>query len=369
MQRTKPYLAVIWLQFGYAGMNIIATIALNQGMSHYVLVVYRHVIAMAVMAPFAIVFERKVRPRMSLSTFFKILGLGLLEPVMDQNLYYAGLKYTSASFTSALCNVLPALTFLLACIFRLEKVNLKKAHGVAKVVGTLVTVAGAMIMTLIKGPALDLMGSKRKVHVGAQPGELVKKEWVKGSLMLTAGCFCWACFMILQAFTLRSYPAELSLTALVCLAGTIEGAVVGLVMERGDKKVWSIRWDAKLLTVVYAGIVCSGIAYYVQGVVMKTRGPVFISAFSPLSMILVAVLGSFILSEQIFLGSVIGAIIIVIGLYTVVWGKSKDSKVSTPEIEEEPISLELPKVETDSKPLNSIEFVSIVVRPPDQLSS
>lgn len=50
------------------------------------------------------------------------------------------------------------------------------------------------------------------------------------------------------------------------------------------------------------GIFCSGLAYYIQGVVMKHRGPVFVTAFSPLSMVIVAVMSSFILREQLFLG-------------------------------------------------------------------
>ncbi|KAA8538491.1 hypothetical protein F0562_028138 [Nyssa sinensis] len=50
----------------------------------------------------------------------------------------------------------------------------------------------------------------------------------------------------------------------------------------------------------------------------------FVTAFSPLCMIITAVLGATVLSEPIHLGSLIGAIIIVIGLYSVVWGKSKD---------------------------------------------
>ena len=50
------------------------------------------------------------------------------------------------------------------------------------------------------------------------------------------------------------------------------------------------------------GIVCSGLAYYIQGVVMKDRGPVFVTAFSPLSMVIVAVMSSFILAEQMYLG-------------------------------------------------------------------
>ena len=55
---SKPYIAMICLQFGYAGMNIITKVSLNRGMSHYVLVVYRHAFATAAIAPFAIVLER-----------------------------------------------------------------------------------------------------------------------------------------------------------------------------------------------------------------------------------------------------------------------------------------------------------------------
>lgn len=47
---------------------------------------------------------------------------------------------------------------------------------------------------------------------------------------------------------------------------------------------------------------CSGVAYYVQGIVIKERGPVFVTAFNPLCMIIVTVLGSFILSEVVTLG-------------------------------------------------------------------
>ncbi|GLT63273.1 hypothetical protein SLA2020_358480 [Shorea laevis] len=41
-------------------------------------------------------------------------------------------------------------------------------------------------------------------------------------------------------------------------------------------------------------------------------------------MIIVAIMGSFILAEKIYLGGVLGAILIVIGLYSVLWGKYKE---------------------------------------------
>lgn len=53
---------------------------------------------------------------------------------------------------------------------------------------------------------------------------------------------------------------------------------------------------------VMQGVICSGFAYYLQGVVMKDRGPVFVTAFNPLCMIMVAVLGSVVLAEEISLG-------------------------------------------------------------------
>ncbi|KAJ6699628.1 WAT1-RELATED PROTEIN [Salix purpurea] len=143
--------------------------------------------------------------------------------------------------------------------------------------------------------------------------------------------------MILQAITLKSYPVELSLTAWICLLGTVEGTVVALVAEKGNPSAWALNWDMKLLAAVYSGIFCSGLAYYIQGIVMKDRGPVFVTAFSPLCMVIVAVMSSIILAEQMFLGRILGAIVIVAGLYLVVWGKSKDYESSSPPAEEQTI--------------------------------
>ncbi|CAL5360611.1 unnamed protein product [Camellia sinensis] len=67
---------------------------------------------------FALLFERKVRPRMTTSVFLKIMLLGLLEPVIDQNLFYTGMKYTTATFATAMCNIVPAMFLLMAWILR-----------------------------------------------------------------------------------------------------------------------------------------------------------------------------------------------------------------------------------------------------------
>ena len=58
VEKAKPYIAMISLQFGYAGMNVLTKVSLNLGMSHYVLVVYRHAFATLSIAPLALVLER-----------------------------------------------------------------------------------------------------------------------------------------------------------------------------------------------------------------------------------------------------------------------------------------------------------------------
>lgn len=56
----KPFFAVIFIQFGFAGMDILSKAALNEGISNYVFVVYRHAVATILMAPCAIIFDRYI---------------------------------------------------------------------------------------------------------------------------------------------------------------------------------------------------------------------------------------------------------------------------------------------------------------------
>ncbi|KAK6130064.1 hypothetical protein DH2020_036191 [Rehmannia glutinosa] len=238
------------------------------------------------------------------------------------------MKYTTATFTSAMCNILPAITFVLAWAMRLERVNIRRLQSQAKIVGTLITVGGAMLMTLVKGSVIGLPWTKLNPNSQSVDDAEAHQDPVKGALLITSGCFCWSIFYILQAITLESYPAGLSLTGLICMAGALQGAVLTLVVERNNAAVWSLEWDTTLLAYVYGGVMCSGVAYYVSGVIMKEKGPVFVTSFNPLNMVIVAVMSSFILAEQLDMGKITGAIVIVLGLYLVIWGKSKDQSES-----------------------------------------
>lgn len=82
----------------------------------------------------------------------------------------------------------------------MEKIKIKEIRSQAKIMGTIVTVGGAMIMTLIKGPSIGLPWMKdnaANVH-NTTSSATTNQDPVKGSIMITAGCLCWAGFYILQ---------------------------------------------------------------------------------------------------------------------------------------------------------------------------
>ncbi|CAL1387260.1 unnamed protein product [Linum trigynum] len=323
--QAKPYLGVILMQFCSAGSSIISKLALNQGMSQNVFVVYRYAIATAAIAPFAFFVDRKVRPKMTLGIFFKIALLAFLEPVVDQNLYYTAMKYTTATFASSMISIMPAFAFLMAWALGLERVNLRKFHSHAKIMGTIVTVGGAMVMASVKGARFDLPWTKGVLDHSSS-SSVAPEHPIRGALMIAIGCVCWAGFVNLQAITLKSYPGKLSLTALICMMGAMEGSVVAVGLEWKNPSAWKIGFDTKLLAAFYSGIMSSGVLYSIQGLVMQRKGPVFVTAFSPLVMVIVAILGSLFLSEILYLGRVLGAVVIVTGLYLVLWGKTGDDE-------------------------------------------
>ncbi|XP_058781916.1 WAT1-related protein At4g08290-like [Vicia villosa] len=355
--KARPYVLTVAIQFGFAGAFIFSMASFNTGMSRFVFIVYRNIIAAVSLAPFAWFFERKVRPKMTLSVFLHIMALALLEPVIDQGFTFLGMQYTSASFTSVLTNTVPSITFFLAVIFRIEQVNIKQIRSIAKVVGTLVTFGGAFLMTVYKGPQIHLFYSPNNAHHHAGSHDTQShKHWVSGTLFILCGCFAWSSFFILQSITLKKYPAEMSLSTLICLFGSLMSSAVALVAEHNSGAgTWALGWNFRLYGPLFTGIVNSGITYYVQGLVMQRRGPVFFAAFNPLCMIITCALGSFLFGEQLHLGSIIGAVIIAMGLYFVVWGKAKDYSSATTTMP--PSSVTMKQIETQQLPITSSDHV------------
>lgn len=57
-ERTQLHLAMLALQFGYAGFHVVSRAALNMGISKIVFPVYRNLLAFFLLLPFAYFLEK-----------------------------------------------------------------------------------------------------------------------------------------------------------------------------------------------------------------------------------------------------------------------------------------------------------------------
>jgi len=82
----------------------------------------------------------------------------------------------------------------------MEIVNMKKLRCQAKVIGTILTVAGAMLMTLYKGPVLELKWTKYIPHHSNAniTSSSSKDDWFLGSILLIIATLAWSSLFVLQ---------------------------------------------------------------------------------------------------------------------------------------------------------------------------
>ncbi|URE12643.1 EamA-like transporter family [Musa troglodytarum] len=331
-EKVKLLIAVLVLQSCYAGFHIVSRTALNMGISKLVFPIYRKIIALALLAPFAYFLEKKDRPPLTLSLMCQFFLLALCGITANQGFYLLGLYYLSPTYASAIQNSVPAITFAMAAALRLEQININSRYGVAKVVGTVASVGGATIITLYKGPPLLHHHHHAKLFLGASSNTIL--NWTLGCVYVLGNCVAWSGWMVLQVPVLKKYPARLSVTAITCFFGLIQFLIIAAFSEK-DIESWKVHSGGELFTILYAGLVASGISFSPQIWCIDRGGPLFVAVFQPVQTVVVALMAAVILGDQLYSGGIIGSILIVFGLYFVLWGKSKEKKATEQVMEED----------------------------------
>ncbi|MBA0623942.1 hypothetical protein Godav_009375 [Gossypium davidsonii] len=307
MENHKPYIAMLFVQFIYAGMALFSKAAISKGMNPYVFVVYRQAFATITLAPFAFFLER--------------LTLSL-------NLYSVAIKYTTATFAAATTNTIPVLTLIIAVCLRMESISVRKFPGLAKVLGSVISLSGALVFAFVKGPTIKFMNWYPETQ--NQTADSIAKDhpvgvWIKGCLIMLSANTAWSMWLVLQGRIVKQYPAKLRLTALQCFFSCIQSAIWAIAAER-NPSAWKLGWDVHLLAVIYCGVIVAGITYWLQVWTIEKKGPVFTAIFTPLALVITAIFSAFLWKETLHWGSVAGVVLLVGGLYSVLWGKKKEDE-------------------------------------------
>ncbi|KAJ0973313.1 hypothetical protein J5N97_021272 [Dioscorea zingiberensis] len=323
---SKAYGVVILIQVMYAGMHIISKLALDFGLSPFVFVFYRQAAAVMVLLPFAFIVMRRGAPPLSFMILFKMFMHALIGITLSLNVYNVALNYTSATVASATNNSIPVITFFLAVLLRMESLKLKSISGMAKMVGMAFCVAGIMTIAFYTGPSLKNFVNHHDDHRVTHEPTHSTGAWIKGSFLMIFANTCWSLWLILQGKLLKEYPSKLLFTTFQCIFSMIQTFLVSLVFERNFAR-WKLHLDMGLLAVTYSGFLITGLSFYFQSWCVEKKGPVFLAMSTPLTFVFTIIGSSFILGKTLSLGSVLGGVFMVGGLYSVLWGKNMENRM------------------------------------------
>ncbi|CAM8891668.1 unnamed protein product [Rhodiola kirilowii] len=319
-----PLLTMVLVQLGYAGMNITSKLAMDSGMKPEVIVTYRQIFATIAIAPFAYFLERNIRPTLTKDILRDIFFVSVFGATLNQYLYFLGLKYSTPTIACAINNTLPAITFLLAVPFGVEKIGLRQRAGQAKLIGTAVCVGGAMLLSFYNGPILKVPESGIHWTYAERLGhDSSSQTSIWGPVLVIGSCVSWAIWFIIQTNLSKKYPAPFSSTALMCLMSCFQCGLIGVAIDHTASS-WSLMPSIRLVSTLYAGIVGSAFAYCLMSWAIAEKGPLYVSVFSPLLLVMVAFMSWGLLDEKLYVGTAVGSILIVAGLYAVLWGKNKE---------------------------------------------
>uniref|UniRef100_K3ZZU8 WAT1-related protein n=1 Tax=Setaria italica TaxID=4555 RepID=K3ZZU8_SETIT len=230
-------------------------------------------------------------------------SLVFIAATVNQCLYYQGVHLGSSSMATAMTNLIPAITFVMAASVGLEKVEARRPRSLAKIFGTCVCVGGAMAMAFFKGPKL-LGDLQVLLHLPAG-----SNRCVVGALFLVGSSSCSSLWLILQVPICKSYVDPLALTR--CFL-------------QPDPAAWRTHSLFELSCYLFSGVFGSGVTFYLQSWCISVRGPLYSAMFNPLCTVITTVFAAVVLREELHVGSLLGAFAVIAGLYVVLWGKAGD---------------------------------------------
>ncbi|XP_052181532.1 WAT1-related protein At5g64700-like [Diospyros lotus] len=304
------------------GLQLLSRLILNEGTFVFALMTYRHVVAALCVSPLAFFSERGKLKKLSWFAGFWFFINALTGILMAMGFFYYGLGDTSAAYATNFLTLIPVLTFLFSTILRMEKLRLGTRAGKVKTMGAILCLAGALIISLYKGKSLYITHHHMDHHSGIIPK--VKPNKTRGTLFLVCSCLSFGTWFIVQVKTFEAFPYKFWATTVTFVIASVQSAVAGSCLNQ-SKSSWTLGWNLQLITIFYSGVVSAATFCLISWAVTR-RGPTYPSMFNPLALIFVTIAEALFLGEAITVGSLVGMLLIIVGLYSFLWGKNKEVK-------------------------------------------
>jgi len=200
-----------------------------------------------------------------------------------------GIKLTSASNAALIIAPIPAFTVAAEVLFFHNPIHWRQAIGIT------LSVFGVYLIV-----------GRRGTHL---------PRALEGNLFMLGACLSWVAYVAVSRRLHAGAAARrsLSLTAWQNLIGAAFMLPLALTERRG----WIVAGPLVWLNILYLGLFCSALGYFLYQFALVRLGPVAVSAFVNLIPVVGAVGGLVVLGETLATAQMAGGLVVVFGVFLV----------------------------------------------------
>lgn len=309
----SPHIALVGVQLAAAGYHVLSKHALKGGVDLFAFSLVRDMIASAALWLVLLAVSRRVHPDRDRERHVHTPStapplrtaalLGATGVCGNQLFFLIGLNKTSPATAASMQPSIPVLTFVASLLRGSEELDMRTRSGWAKLGGVAAVAVGA------------LFAAGGAPSSGADTGG--SSDHSSGVASLICNCLCMATYFTLQDKALEEYPFPLSLTAYAYAAGTLFLALGTPFFAQS----WHFE-PAALIAALYAGVVASACNYLILSAASQAIGPTATTLYLPLQPVASGLLGFLFLGLPVPMGTILGGMLILAGLYSVSLARS-----------------------------------------------
>ena len=218
-----------------------------------------------------------------------VIGLGLLGHFLYQMLFIIGIDRTTAGNSAFLISSAPLWTALVARVMGYEKLSIQKLAGLG------IAFLGASML------------------VFAHTGFSMDDSRMIGNILSLAGAVAWGSFTALSRPALREHsPTALAFWTILAALPLLW---IAAALEPSEPE-WKVNPEV-WMAIVYSGLFSVGLAYVFWNAGIRRVGPSHTAVYANMVPVIALVIGVVWLREEVAISELLGAALILTGLFLV----------------------------------------------------
>lgn len=223
----------------------------------------------------------------------KIVLIGILMVSLNIGFFFLGLEKTTVTYASILTMIIPVISIIVGWTILKEQVYVVNIFGVLAGLGGTIVILGVPLISIGAG---------------------LPSEMMLGNILIILASFSWVAGALFSKRLLQKY-STLTITFMIFLVGTIT-FFIPAVNEYFQNPTWvSHITYLGIFGVLYATLASSISAYFLFQWGMDQLGLVKADLFQYMEPLVAISLGIIIFGEQLRFTFVIGAVLIILGVY------------------------------------------------------